>query len=286
MIWHHETAEAVTTELQSSIQDGLSKEEAAKRLSDHGPNHYREKKSEPIFKHLKHQLSSLPMILVMLAAVFMFGYNLLRIYNGHQASLIEPLIIFLIPPIGHFACGIWQRYGTAKLDALSNIQTNTVNVLRDGEVIETITVTTATGWRYSFGHLPADNGYGHEYTYTIREDAVEGYYTRIDGMDLTNGRLPSTTPTRPNTPEDTTETTDETPEEPPVPERKTGTPAPVFEDMSDEELEELFDLFGYNTPLAAILPTGDETPVYPFVFGGIGLLAIALLILGRKRRRE
>ncbi|MBR5135222.1 MAG: cation-transporting P-type ATPase, partial [Clostridia bacterium] len=103
--------------------------------SSHGHNHYREKKSEPILKHLRDRMNSLPMILIMLAGLFMFGYHLLRIYNGLSASLIEPLIILLVPPLGHIACAIWQRYGTAKLDALSNIQTNTVNVLRDGESV-------------------------------------------------------------------------------------------------------------------------------------------------------
>ena len=35
-----------------------------------------------------------------------------------------------------------------------------------------------------------------------------------------------------------------------------------------------------------MLGTGDETPVYPYVFAGVGLLAMAALIaLERKKRR-
>ncbi|MBQ8972484.1 MAG: LPXTG cell wall anchor domain-containing protein [Clostridia bacterium] len=36
-----------------------------------------------------------------------------------------------------------------------------------------------------------------------------------------------------------------------------------------------------------LLGTGDETPVYPYVFGGVGVAAIViLLIFGRKRKKD
>ena len=51
-------------------------------------------------------------------------------------------------------------------------------------------------------------------------------------------------------------------------------------------MEELLDLFEYPTPLwGELMPTGDDTPIYPFIFGGIGVVAIVLLlVLGRRRR--
>ena len=57
---------------------------------------------------------------------------------------------------------------------------------------------------------------------------------------------------------------------------------------NEEELEELIDLFDYGTPLwGGLLGTGDETPTYPYVFGGAGALALlALLLIGRKRRKN
>ena len=51
--------------------------------------------------------------------------------------------------------------------------------------------------------------------------------------------------------------------------------------------EELIDLFDYNTPLWGMMGTGDETPVYPYVFGGAGVLAVvALLVFGKKRKKS
>ena len=52
-------------------------------------------------------------------------------------------------------------------------------------------------------------------------------------------------------------------------------------------MEDLIDLFDYMTPLWGMLGTGDETPAYPYVFGGVGALAVvALAFFGRKRRKN
>jgi hypothetical protein len=143
------------------------------------------------------------------------------------------------------------------------------HLLRDGEIISTLNVTAATDWKYEFKNLPADDGYGHVYTYTLDEETVPGYYKVVDGMNLTNGMIPDgTVPNVPTLPE--------------IAER-TGTPAPNFEALDDEGLEELLDMFGYGVPLYGMLGTGDELPLYPFVFGGIGLLALALLMALKKR---
>ena len=146
----------------------------------------------------------------------------------------------------------------------------TVHLLRDGEIVSSLNVTAGTDWKYEFKNLPADDGYGHVYAYTIDEETVPGYYKRINGMNLTNGLLPGGNV--PNVPDEPTEI-----------QERGGTPAPNYEGLSDEELEDLFDMFGYGTPLYGMLGTGDQTPLYPFVFGGIGLLALALYMALRKR---
>lgn len=146
----------------------------------------------------------------------------------------------------------------------------TIRLLQNGEAIAQRTVTAASEWRYAFEDIPVDDGYGHTYAYEVREDAVDGYFTRVNGYNVTNILLPkeSLVPTG-NGPRDTV------------------TPEPEFTKYSQAELEELLQLFGYDTPLwGGLLRTGDETPTYPYVFAGTGLLALMLLLVLSRRRRN
>ena len=61
----------------------------------------------------------------------------------------------------------------------------TVNLLADGEKIQSKTVTAADGWRYSFEDLPQFKD-GRKIIYTVSEQPVEGYKTAIDGTAITN----------------------------------------------------------------------------------------------------
>ena len=71
-------------------------------------------------------------------------------------------------------------------------ETITVHLLADGVVQQTINVTEANQWQFTFDELPvfAD---GERIVYTITEDSVEGYSTLIDGFDITNTRTPDST---------------------------------------------------------------------------------------------
>lgn len=61
----------------------------------------------------------------------------------------------------------------------------TVDLLADGEKIQSKTVTAANGWKYSFEGLPQFKD-GKKITYTVSEQPVEGYKTTIDGTTITN----------------------------------------------------------------------------------------------------
>ena len=163
-------------------------------------------------------------------------------------------------------------------------------LLRDGVEIDSRVVTAGTNWSYTFQHLPVDDGYGNVYNYEIREDGVSGYFSRIDGTTVTNSLIDGDTPPTPSedgeppTPDGGVPEVPEKPED--VPERKTGTLVPRFEGLSDEELEELFDMFGYGTPLYGMFGTGDTVPAWVWTCGSIGLIALALAILLGKRKRR
>ncbi len=65
----------------------------------------------------------------------------------------------------------------------------TVNLLANGEKIDSRTVTSATDWSYSFTDLPKYED-GVEISYTVTEDEVADYQTVIDGTAITNSYTP------------------------------------------------------------------------------------------------
>ncbi|UUV99534.1 Cna B-type domain-containing protein [Vagococcus luciliae] len=67
-----------------------------------------------------------------------------------------------------------------------------VNLLANGKVIETKTVTEKDNWKYDFTNLPKYES-GKEINYTVTEDTVSGYSTSIDGTDITNHYTPGKT---------------------------------------------------------------------------------------------
>ena len=68
----------------------------------------------------------------------------------------------------------------------------TVNLLADGNVYDSKTVTATTNWTYAFDNLPVYAN-GQKVTYTVSEDEVVGYKTAIDGFNITNSYTPETT---------------------------------------------------------------------------------------------
>ena len=71
-------------------------------------------------------------------------------------------------------------------------QTITVNLLANGQKVAEKQVTEADGWTYSFTGMPKNKD-GHEITYTVTENAVEGYTATVTGTNITNTHTPETT---------------------------------------------------------------------------------------------
>jgi LPXTG-motif cell wall-anchored protein len=101
------------------------------------------------------------------------------------------------------------------------------------------------------------------YAYTVNERAVASYARSVRDFNLTNTYVPPPS------------------EEPPTEIKKKPTYTP-------ENWEELVTLLDAEVPLyGGLLKTGEETPLYPYVFGGLGLLAlIAAALSGRRRRKR
>src|SRR5699024_2910217 len=82
----------------------------------------------------------------------------------------------------------------------------TVELVQNGKVIDSKEVTAETDWKYSFKDLPKYDKDGSKITYTIEEEAVNGYETEIDGYDITNVKVRE--PDEPGEPGDSDEPSD------------------------------------------------------------------------------
>ncbi len=67
----------------------------------------------------------------------------------------------------------------------------TVNLLANGQQVASKKVSASDNWQYSFDNLAAYAN-GQKITYTVTEDAVEGYTSAVNGYNVTNNHTPAT----------------------------------------------------------------------------------------------
>ena len=88
----------------------------------------------------------------------------------------------------------WDDKGNQDGKRPTEIKINLMKKVGDGPVVknETKTVTSADGWQWSWKDLPEYEG-GKKITYSITEDAVAEYTTKVDGYNVTNSYTPGKT---------------------------------------------------------------------------------------------
>ncbi|OFC96013.1 Collagen adhesin precursor [Bacillus thuringiensis] len=67
-----------------------------------------------------------------------------------------------------------------------------VDLLQNGKVVDTKEVTAATNWKYTFEKLQAYDANGVAYKYEVKEQAVAGYESKVNGTDITNTKVGET----------------------------------------------------------------------------------------------
>ena len=135
----------------------------------------------------------------------------------------------------------------------------TIRLLADGQEVAVKEITTTDNWQASFTDLPEYKD-GKKIVYTITEDPVAGYTSKIDGFTVTNRHIPPTTP--PTTPSTTPPTT------PPSTPEKPETPTTPREGKKK------------------ILPSTGEVVAYGLTILGALLAIFALALLLRGKRKE
>lgn len=121
MRWHQKKIDQVIKDLKSSVQ-GLSLEDARKRLSEYGPNELEEGKKKTPFMMFLDQFKDF-MIIVLIAAAVIAGVM------GEAADTIAIVVIVVINAV----IGFVQEYRAEKaMEALKLMAEPTATVLRDG----------------------------------------------------------------------------------------------------------------------------------------------------------
>ncbi|EJV96780.1 Cna B-type domain-containing protein, partial [Bacillus toyonensis] len=67
-----------------------------------------------------------------------------------------------------------------------------INLLQNGKVVDTKEVTVASEWKYTFEKLQAYDANGVAYKYEVKEQAVAGYESKVNGTDITNTKVGKT----------------------------------------------------------------------------------------------
>ncbi|WP_131800773.1 Cna B-type domain-containing protein, partial [Bacillus mycoides] len=67
-----------------------------------------------------------------------------------------------------------------------------VDLLQNGQVIATQEVSAASEWKYAFTDLAAYDAEGKAYKYEVKEQAVDGYQSKVKGNDITNTKVGQT----------------------------------------------------------------------------------------------
>lgn len=147
----------------------------------------------------------------------------------------------------------------------------TVRLLADGQEVAVKEITATDNWQASFTDLPVYKD-GKKIVYTITEDPVAGYTSKIDGFTVTNRHIPPTTP--PSTPPTTPPTTPSTPPSTTPPTTQPSTPEKPETPTTPREGKK------------KILPSTGEVIAYGLTILGALLAVFALVLLLRGKRKE
>ncbi|MBU5455352.1 cation-translocating P-type ATPase [Caproiciproducens sp. MSJ-32] len=125
-MWFNEEAKVIEERLSTNILNGLSKEEAEKRLAENGPNKLKGKKKKSMLMLLFEQIND-PMIYILLVAA---------IISAIVGEVSDALIIILVIIINALIGVVQESKAEKALEALKNLSTPKAVVKRDGEIYE------------------------------------------------------------------------------------------------------------------------------------------------------
>ena len=164
-------------------------------------------------------------------------------------------------------------------------QSITVNLYANNQVVASKVVSEADGWNYTFSGLPVNDENGQKITYTIGEDAIVNYSSKVEGYDLINTYDPPTIPSNPGEPgKDKPSNPDGG--DPNDPGRKT--PDPKVEDPKGSNKQDPKTPGTKKADNKPILPkTGEQAAIWLSV-AGVSILVIlgGVFVVLRKKNKQ
>lgn len=133
MNWHSMTKDAVIKELDSNIDQGLSKKEVTRRQKRFGANILEGKKKKPIILKFFSQFGDFMIITLICAAIVSFFVSLLH----GELDFVDPVIILFIITLNAILGVVQEAKAEKSLEALQKMSAPTALVLREG-IIETV----------------------------------------------------------------------------------------------------------------------------------------------------
>lgn len=140
--WSKSTSQVIT-DLQVSVDTGLSTEEVAARRQKYGYNQLHKEPPTPLWKLVLEQFDDTLVKILLLAAAISFVLAFLD-KDSHEEGIqayIEPLVILLILVLNAIV-GVWQESNAeAALDALKELQSDTAKTRRNGKLVADLSAT-------------------------------------------------------------------------------------------------------------------------------------------------
>ena len=153
----HNTPQAdLLKELRTSLEAGLSSQEAQQRLGQYGENKLAEKKKKTNLQRFLEQFKDAMIIILLLAAAVSF---VVACFGHDPMEFFEPLLILLIVVLNAVLGMVQEAKAEKALDALKNMSAPHARVLRDGkeQVIDAAQLVPGDVIRLEAGDfIPAD----------------------------------------------------------------------------------------------------------------------------------
>lgn len=153
---HNTPREDLLKELRTSLEAGLSSQEAQQRLGQYGENKLAEKKKKTNLQRFLEQFKDAMIIILLLAAAVSF---VVACFGHDPMEFFEPLLILLIVVLNAVLGMVQEAKAEKALDALKSMSAPHARVLRDGkeQVIDAAQLVPGDVIRLEAGDfIPAD----------------------------------------------------------------------------------------------------------------------------------